>query len=69
MLGVLSGVLFVGLKRADARPENITVNSSEIEPFSLGDKPESDERLEFYRDGEVIGGFNESGEPNIGRRF
>ena len=48
---------------------HMTVDSSELEPFSLIEKPEPDERIQFYKDGDVVGGFNENGEPNIGTKF
>ncbi len=68
VLSIFSGMLAVCVEDAYARPINMTVDSSQIDPFSLTKKPEPDERLEFYRDGEMVS-YNENGEPNIGRRF
>lgn len=52
-----------------AKSTNITVDSTDLEPFALETKEESDERIQFYNDGEVVAGFNEDGDPHIGRHF
>ena len=54
---------------AAGRGTNITVDSSDREPFSLNKKTETDEKPVFYKDENITMGFNEDAEPNISSRF
>ncbi len=51
------------------RSTNITVTSSELEPFDLNRKTDAEERIKFYQDENTVVGFNDQGEPGVGTRF
>lgn len=49
---------------------NVTVSSSDLEPFSLNEKTESnEERHKFYSDDKTSIDVNEDGDPNLNMHF
>jgi hypothetical protein len=51
------------------RSTNITVDSSELEPFGSNEDSAREERLKFYEDEYTAVGFNDQGDPAVEKRF
>ena len=54
---------------AEHSSTNITVDSNDLEPFSLNKKTEPDEKPIFYQDQNMTVGINDDAEPNVSSRF
>ena len=72
---VLSGFLSARGEAAESnisphKSTNVTVESSQLEPFSINEKTEPKEkRAVFYSDQNSSVDINENGEPNLNMRF
>ena len=53
---------------AETRSTNISVDSQNLEQFGTVKKNEAEE-YSLYKDENVVVGFNEDAEPNVGMRF
>ena len=58
------------LSASPHKSTHVTVESSELQPFSINDKTEpKDKRTVFYSDQNSSVDVNENGEPNLNMRF
>ncbi|MBI2095096.1 MAG: hypothetical protein HYT89_02890 [Candidatus Omnitrophica bacterium] len=59
-----------GAEAASFRGTNVSVDSRELEPFSIEDKKKGeDEKFYFFREGDTAMDINEDGDPNLNFRF
>lgn len=79
-LSLFLAVLHPALAFADAGPEpqeeapvkkgpNVSIDSSELEPFDINKKTDPEQKPEIYVDQNTTIGFNDDAQPSVGMRF
>ena len=73
VLSAAAAILFsfvTGAQAAPSRGTNVSVDSRELEPFSIKDQEkDKDEKFYFFREGDTAMDINENGDPNMNFRF